>query len=95
MELKFLKLGKYTINVNAIAYINWNSVKRKEPSGIINTVSISFSVPVGDAENFGAQYIEFDTNSEEAKALERYFQNPKFVAGLSHDALDLDYNNLK
>lgn len=66
---KFLKLGKYTINPNAIAYIDWDfHFKYTVTDEMIHQVRIYFQ-----CQEYGDSiYLSFDIESPEAKALYKY-----------------------
>lgn len=71
----FLKLGKYTINPNAIAYIDWDfQHKYTVTDEMIHQVRIYLQCQeCGDSI-----YLSFAIDSPEAKALASYYDNPHF-----------------
>lgn len=60
MEQPFLKIGDYTINPNAIAFIHWSNPY--------------ISVVMQHPTNNGA-FINFEADSPEGKALRKYFDS--------------------
>lgn len=79
---KFLKLGKYTINPSAIAYIDWDYQIEKFPSETfpssepIKFVKVHFNGATGNSDSMQPRWIDFEVDSPEAKALHKYFYEP-------------------
>lgn len=71
--MKFLKLGKHTINPSAIAYINWEF--RRNDGKVVRIIFTSHTAEVPSC-------IELKIGSPEAKALDLYFNNPNNVTDL-------------
>lgn len=70
---KFLKLGKYTINPSAIAYIDWDfQFKYTAGDELIHQVRVYLlTQECGDSI-----FLSFEVDSPEAKALYKYFYEP-------------------
>lgn len=70
---KFLKLGKYTINPSAIAYIDWDFQFKFTVTGeLIHQVRVYLQAQeCGDSI-----FLSFEVESPEAKALYKYFYEP-------------------
>lgn len=67
----FLKIGQYTINEQAIAYIDWGNDKMP--------ISICLSVTVGDSTNVYSERLIFPAQSQEAKALREYYSGSRAI----------------
>lgn len=72
MTTKFLKLGKYTINPNSIAWIDWECKSSGLGGGEqYYTVKVYFTTTRDD----NPAWISFRTDSLEAKALKQYYDS--------------------
>ena len=69
MDLKFIRLGKYTINLDAIAYIDWNYKNTLTSGEEYYAVRIYLRSTTED----GLLYVGFRHDSVEAKALHYFF----------------------
>lgn len=83
---QFIKLGNYTINTSAIAYIDWNCPLRigYGDEGVTHyRVRVYFlSIPVSREDEPGVYYLSFSTDSREAQALREYFKNSRISQDL-------------
>lgn len=68
----FLKIGKYTINQNAITYINWQYKQENFDGELQLYTRIYFPLSQGNSEEFEADFIQLPADSIEAKALRSY-----------------------
>ena len=70
---KFIKLGKYTINPNAITYIDWDyQFKLTVKDELIHQVRVYLQ-----GQEYGnSNFLSFEVESPEAKALYKYFYEP-------------------
>ena len=69
MDLKFIRLGKYTINLDAIAYIDWEHKHTPREGEGYYAIRIYLQ---STTEN-GLLYVGFKHDSVEAKALHYLF----------------------
>lgn len=66
--MNFIKLGKYTINPAAIAYISWDVARYSGED--TKVVRVFLLVRNGDIP----EYLDFKAESKEALALKQYFE---------------------
>lgn len=67
----FLKIGQYTINEQAIAYIDWGNDKMP--------VAICLLVAIGDSTDVYSERLYFAAQSQEAKALREYYSGSRAI----------------